>query len=145
MSELISDFSNILDEENKLLDELIVKQTELRKAVTDKSWNDLGTVISDINRISDTFQELDIQRDSIQMQLKTDEMKPCFEKIGTVRSKLLKCKIENKILSDYVNIARSFVQEVVDKAIPQARNRNYSRNGKIIQPQVKSVVLNQLF
>ena len=145
MNELVKEFESVLDEENKLLDVLVVKQAELRKAVTEKNWEVLTDVISDINKVSDTFQEYDLTRDKIQVQLKTDELKPCFNKIGTVRSKLLKCKIENKVLSDYVNIAKTFVQEVVDKAIPQTRNKNYSRNGKIVQPQVQSVVLNQLF
>lgn len=145
MNELVKEFESVLDEENKLLDVLVVKQAELRKAVTEKNWEVLTDVISDINKVSDTFQEYDLTRDKIQVQLKTDELKPCFDKIGTVRSKLLKCKIENKVLSDYVNIAKTFVQEVVDKAIPQTRNKNYSRNGKIVQPQVQSVVLNQLF
>ncbi len=145
MNELVKEFESVLDEENKLLDVLVVKQAELRKAVTEKNWEVLTEVISDINKVSDTFQEYDLTRDKIQVQLKTDELKPCFDKIGTVRSKLLKCKIENKVLSDYVNIAKTFVQEVVDKAIPQTRNKNYSRNGKIVQPQVQSVVLNQLF
>lgn len=145
MNDFVEKLDAVLDEENKLLDELIIKQAELRKAVSDKDWEKLTSAIAEINKISDSFQEFDYQRDKIQSQLKTDELKPCFEKIGTVRSKLLKCKIENKVLSDYVNIAKTFVQEVVDKAIPQTRNKNYSRYGKIVQPQVQSVVLNQLF
>ena len=53
--------------------------------------------------------------------------------------------MENRVITDYVNIAKTFIQEVVEKALPQSRNKNYSRNGKIVQPQPLSVVVNQLF
>jgi len=145
MSEIIEEFNSILDKEDNLLDILILKQSELRKSVIEKNWETLVKEIADINQISDEFQIFDKRRDEIQNTLTQEELEPCFEKIRQVRSKLLKCKIENRVLSDYVNIAKSFIQEVVERALPRVANKNYTRDGKIVQPQPQSVILNQLF
>ena len=61
------------------------------------------------------------------------------------KKKLLKCKIENRVLGDYVNIARNFIMEVMENGLKQSRNKNYTRDGKIEVVQPHSVVLNQLF
>ena len=37
------------------------------------------------------------------------------------------------------------VQSIIDNALPQSRNKLYSRNGNIIQSQPQSVVVNTLF
>lgn len=145
MESLINEFKEILNKEDQLLDKLIEKQSELRKSVTEKNWDALVTNIACLNEISKEFQKIDSRRDEIQIQLKTEELKPSFEQLGKVRSKLLKCKVENRVLGDYVNIAKNFIQEVVEKAVPQRRNKNYTRTGQIVQVQPQSVVLNQLF
>ena len=145
MESVIDELKMILEEEENLLNQLTIKQSDLRNAVTEKNWEFLISSIAVINQISDEFQKLDIKRDEIQKNLSINELKPLMESIRLVRSKLLKCKVENRVLGDYVAIAKSFVQDVVEKAVPQNRNKNYSRDGRIIQPQPKSVVLNQLY
>ena len=50
-----------------------------------------------------------------------------------------------KVLSEYINITKGFVQSIIDNALPQSRNKLYSRNGNIIQSQPQSVVVNTLF
>ena len=124
---------------------MVQKQVSLRAAVTEKKWNDLVRVTDEINQLSDDFQEKDKRRDEIQLNLSKEEIKEFSEKLGKVRSKLLKCKIENRVLGDYVNIARNFIMEVMENGLKQSRNKNYTRDGKIEVVQPHSVVLNQLF
>ena len=59
--------------------------------------------------------------------------------------KLLKSKVENNALGNYVKIVKDFVQGVIDNVVPQRRNTLYSRKGNIIKPQPESMVLNRLF
>ena len=47
--------------------------------------------------------------------------------------------------NEYINITKGFVQSIIDNALPQSRNKLYSRNGNIIQSQPQSVVVNTLF
>lgn len=143
--ELISEFEDILKKEEVLLDNFEQKQNELKNSVREKNWENLNSLIFLMNKMSDDFVKMDSRRDEIQVLLKADEVKRYFEKLRNLRSKLLKCKVENKVLTEYVNIAHSFIQEVLEKAVPQRRNRNYTKNGQILQAQPQSVVLNQLF
>ena len=136
------DFEEILEKEEGILDELVKSQNQLRKAVTEKNWESLTKIINTINTVSADFLEADAQREELQDMMKMDQVKPYFERLGNMRAKLLKCKIENQALSKYVNITKNFIQGVVDDALPQSRSKVYSKNGKIVQPQPQSVVLN---
>ena len=142
MKERIAEFEAVLDQEEKILDSLVHSQDLLKKAVTDKNWESLTKIINNINTISSDFLEADTSREVLQDMMKMNEIKPYFERLGNMRAKLLKCKIENQALSKYVNITKNFIQGVVDNALPQSRNKVYSKNGKIVQPQPQSVVLN---
>ena len=141
MDELIKEYSTVLAEEENLLDCLTEKQKMLRKAITEKDWESLVGHINEVNLISDSFQKFDVRRDEIQEQLKTDEIKPYFERLSRLRTKLLKCKVENQVISNYVNVTREFIAEVVEKALPQTRNKNYTKYGTITQPEPASVLV----
>ena len=142
MEALVNEYSTVLAEEENLLDRLAEKQVVLRKAITDKDWECLTEYINEVNVISDSFQKFDLRRDELQDQLKTDEIKPYFERLGRLRSKLLKCKVENQVISNYVNVTREFIAEVVEKALPQTHNKNYTKYGTITQSQPASVLVN---
>ena len=98
MNELINEYATVLAEEENLLDCLADKQKMLRKAITDKDWESLTGHINEVNLISDSFHTFDIRRDKLQEQLKTEEIKPYFERLGRLRTKLLKCKVENQVI-----------------------------------------------
>ena len=87
----------------------------------------------------------DSKREKIQSHMQRGDLSPYTYDLSVLRTKLLRCKAENKAFASYVNISRTFVQQVVEKALPHSRNKNYSRNGAILQPQPQSVVVNQLF
>ena len=141
MNSLVTEFSLILKNEEKLLDELTGKQKEMRKALMEKNWDSLLNVMSKVNALSESFQELDTRRDEIQQQLKSDELREYFETLASLRSKLLKCKVENQVISNYVTVTRQFIADVVEKALPQTRNKNYTKTGALTQPQTSSVLV----
>ena len=141
MDELLKEYASVLAEEENLLDRLAEKQQLLRKAITEKDWESLTGYINEVNLISDSFQKFDIRRDEIQNELKTDELKPHFERLSRLRTKLLKCKVENQVISNYVNVTREFIAEVVEKALPQTRNKNYTKYGTITHPEPASVLV----
>ena len=145
MSNEYENFEQILNKEEELLDSLTEKQAEFKVAVMEKNWEKLTSVINKINVQTDDFVELDAQREEMQYKMRAKELKQYSEKLGTLRAKLLKWKIENKALEKYVGITRDFIKGIVDNALPQSRNKVYSKKGMIVQPQPQSVVVNQLF
>ena len=140
-----SDFEAILQDEDKVLSELYEKQEAVKQSVIDRNWDLLVPLLADVNSLTEKFRTLDSKRDDVQKAFSDDEIKTFYTKLAALRSLLLKCKVQNRVLTDYVNIARDFIKDVVDKALPQTRNKSYSRTGKIVQPQPVSVVVNQLF
>ena len=100
------------------------------------------SLISDINLLSDSFQKLEQLRETMQSEIPAEELRVYFEKLGSMRSKLTKSKVENQALSKYLSITRGFVQGVIDTVIPQ--NKVYTKKG-VVQSQPQSVVLNELF
>ena len=134
----------VLNEQNSILDVVLQKQQELRNSVNEKNWTNLMTVISEINLSMDKFNKLDEEREEITTAEDVANIE--YKRIlSTVRGKLVKSRTENKVLSEYINITKGFVQSIIDNALPQSRNKLYSRNGNIIQSQPQSVVVNTLF
>ena len=145
MNEKTKDFELILNREDEVLTSLSEKQSEFKAAVKEKNWEKLTSVINEINYQTDAFMEIDSQREDVQQQLEAVEIKQYSERLINLRAKLLKWKIENKALEKYVGITRDFIKGIVDNALPQSRNKVYSKKGMIVQPQPQSVVVNQLF
>jgi hypothetical protein len=144
MENVNSRIIEVLNEQNSILDVVLTKQQELRNSVNEKNWTNLMTVISEINLSMDKFNKLDEEREEITTteDISNSEYKRI---LSTVRGKLVKSRTENKVLSEYINITKGFVQSIIDNALPQSRNKLYSRNGNIIQSQPQSVVVNTLF
>lgn len=145
MEKNLEEFDKILVKENDVLDSLIEKHSQMKKAVMDKNWESLTEVVGKINGLYEVFQEIDTEREVLQDIIGAKALKPFNEKINVLRSKLLRCKVENQALNKYVNITREFLQSVIENALPQSASVVYSKEGKIIQPQPQSVVLNMSF
>jgi len=145
MSNITNEFKAVLDKEENLLQEFSNKQVLLRKAVVEKSWEDLLKVMSEINILSDTFETLEEKRMMLVNHMQTSEIDSFHDQLSKLRRMLVKCKIENKALGDYVSITRQFMDNVIEKAVPAAGTKTYSRNGTMRKPQPKSVIVNQMF
>ena len=86
-----------------------------------------------------------IKKELMQDKMESFEKDEKFIEFFTVlRGKLVKCRTENKALSDYISVTRNFVRKVIDNALPQTRNKVYTKSG-IVQKQPQSVVVNTLF
>lgn len=132
----------ILAQENEVMDIILACQANIREAVKQRDWMELEKNISKIQDKTVEFICLDDERDSMK---KADFTEEEHEEMKKIQAKLLKSKIENSSLSDYVNISKGFVQNVLDNVVPQRRNVLYSKRGAIVKHEPQSVVLNQIF
>ncbi|MCR5046497.1 MAG: hypothetical protein K6A42_07970 [Treponema sp.] len=133
---------DILNKENETLDRLLDCQSNVHIAVKTKNWIGLEEDLEKIRQISLEFSALEEKREAISSVEISPEEKSLMLKL---HSKLLKSKIENQILNKYIETSRSFVQGILDNAVPQRRNVLYSHNGKIVKREPESVVLNRIF
>ena len=134
-------YKDILIEERDVLSNIIDRQNELRKAVKEKDWTKLMDIISAVNIAMDKFTALDEKRESLSRDINSGE---CFDLLCEVRGKLLKCRVQNNALNQYVGTASRFVRGIVNEALPQSRPRLYSHRGRVVQAQPKSIVVNTL-
>lgn len=137
-------YRDVLVSENKLISDVLCRQQALRDAVNNKDWTALMDAAGDVNEMMDAFNELDKEREELALGGLQEDAET-YGLLAEIRGKLVKSRIENKALSDYISITREFVKGIIDMAVPQSRNRLYSRNGYVVQPQPESVVVNTLF
>ena len=137
-------YRDVLVSENKLISDVLCRQQALRDAVNNKDWTALMDAAGDVNEMMDAFNELDKEREELALGGLQEDAET-YGLLAEIRGKLVKSRIENKALSDYITITREFVKGIIDTAVPQSRNRLYSRNGYVVQPQPESVVVNTLF
>lgn len=135
---------DFLDKENVLLDEILENQTVLRKVINERNWDELVKITATLEDLSERFSKIETARSAIA----SDESKlpqEIRDKLRSVRGKLVKSQAENKALGEYVSIMHGFVRGVIEEAVPQRRNKLYGSNGRILEPQPSSIVLNTLF
>ena len=137
-------YRDVLVSENKLISDVLCRQQALRDAVNNKDWTALMDAAGDVNEMMDAFNELDKEREELALGGLQEDAET-YGLLAEIRGKLVKSRIENKALADYISNTREFVKWIIDTAVPQSRNRLYSRNGYVVQPQPESVVVNTLF
>ena len=135
------EFTEILNNEKFILDNITAKQIDLRKVVTKKDWDAFVPLINELNSLADRFQQVDTKRDKIQASMSREALEPYKELLASLRDKLLKCKIETKVIEVYVSTTREFISTVVQEAIPRERNKNYTKQGKITDARKSSILL----
>ena len=138
----MADIIEILKKEDSVMDEILSCQGNIREAVKQRDWLELEKNITKMQSYTVDFICLDDQRDSLK---KADFSNEEHELMKIIQSKLIKSKIENTSLSDYVNISHGFVQNVIENVVPHRRKVLYSKNGAIVKKQPQSVVLNKVF
>ena len=134
----------VLEEESQLLDDILSLQGAVRLCVKKRKWNELEKNLSELQAKGDRFSELDLMREELSAgkNLYTDSnIAVCS---NAVRSKLVKSKIENQVLNEYVSTTRKFLQRVFDDALPESRNKIYDRYGRIVKKETRSLILNQV-
>ena len=133
---------DVMQRENELLDKILETQTELHNFVREKNWESLNEKLSALQDLSDTFAALEEERETLceLIDMRTDsDFSPVLTE---VRGKLQRSKIENNALNEYISTTRKFLQGVFDSVVPQRRNVLYSKNGKIVRPELSGVAVN---
>lgn len=140
--------NEILSLQNQQLDLILDEQKIIRKAVTGRDWELLETHMQKLNSLSDQFIFLEQTREDLHGDaIKNSNGSPIVcdsELLRTVKHKLLKSRVENDSLHQYIKITQNFLQGIFDNVIPGRRNTLYSRNGQLVRTTPDALVLNTL-
>ncbi len=141
--EVKTELSVLLKNESALLDKIICEQETLHECVLKRQWLLLEESLSKLNEMSETFAQLDKKREELSDGFAARDFELSALK-AEVKSKLLKSKLENRVLSEYIVTTRQFLQGVFDDVLPERRNVTYTRYGKLIKPELHNVVVDQI-
>ncbi|MDR1177579.1 MAG: hypothetical protein LBK64_01990 [Spirochaetaceae bacterium] len=153
----------ILNEEIAILEKLVLSQDMVRQAVIAREWADFEGKIDELNRQRDRFEELESERSRLFMRFLPDgeskdedlgfyslisRLPP--EKRGTfagsfrqVKLLILRIRLANESLLRYIEEARATVADFLDAAFPDRRGRFYTRRGKTVASDMRSMVLDR--
>ena len=135
-------FTQILQKEDDLIENILESQVCVREAVKVRNWIDLEKNIVKMQEYATEFINLDNLREQFDKSNISEEDHILMKQI---QSKLMKSKIVNSALNDYIKISRGFVQGVFDNVLSKRKNVVYSKNGSVVKTLSDSVVLNKVF
>lgn len=133
----------LLEQEIALVEKILECQASVYSTVKEKNWVNLERDIGCLNELSSQFSAMEAKRDALVVKAGgvDEDSRPL---VMTLRSRLLKSKVQNFALNTYIETMQNFVRGVLENAVPQRRNVLYSRDGKILKPEPQSVVLNEI-
>ena len=135
----------VLQSQDELLDSILNEQDKMHANVKSRNWESLQDSISALHRMSDTFVELDQQRELIADEDKHIYYEPSVESLFvSLRTKLAKSKIENEALRTYVTTTKDFIGNVIEECFVKTAT-TYSPAGKLVKPEVGNVLVNMEF
>jgi hypothetical protein len=144
MVQVKNEILNLMNSESDLLDQILSQQDVVHKCVKKRNWIELEATLQNLQVMSDDFVELETKRSQLSANIDIFADESLSPVVKTVRGKLNKSKIENKVLNEYISTTKKFLQGIFDDVLPQRRNAVYSRNGKMVDNGLQSVVLNQV-
>ncbi len=134
----------VMREESQLLDVILKQQEVVHSLVLKRKWLELENVLKELQKMSDNFTELDNKREELFSKIDVSGDFEFSSAVSQVKSKLIKSKLQNKVLNEYISTTKDFLQGIFDEVLPERRNVTYSRYGKIVKPELHNVVINQV-
>ncbi|MDR1429656.1 MAG: hypothetical protein LBI85_05155 [Spirochaetaceae bacterium] len=153
----------ILNEEIAILEELVLSQDLVRQAVIAREWADFEGKIDELNRRSFRFEELESERSrlftrflpeggekdedlgfySLISRLPLEQRSIFADRFRQVKLLILRIRLANESLLRYIEEARATVTDFLDAAFPDRRGRFYTRRGKAVASDMRSMVLDR--
>jgi hypothetical protein len=157
--------SIVLLQEIEILKKIVSLQNMVWNAVTNREWTDFEAHISAMGAMGAEFDALDRKREALFAQFPACNVnggeKARFYAFaaafpGDLRDKLadtyrnlkmetLRVRMFNDTILGYLNSIRTTVTGILDIAFPEHRGRLYSRGGKEVPKDMRSVMLNRHF
>jgi hypothetical protein len=157
--------SSILKRETELLEKIASIQMSVRNAVINRKWADFEMLFKSLGEYREIFESLEAERIGIfegfskkagardehtgfytlVSRLPGDERKRLTELYRHLKMTSYKIRLANDTLMGYLNEARATVAAFLEAAFPDRKGRIYSRRGKELQADMRSMVLDRCF
>ncbi len=159
---LVARCADILRQETALLERLAAAQEVVRNAVFAREWTDLETMLARLAAYGGEFELLEAERARIfsefasgssdresvgfyalASRLGAAERRELTELYRRLKLDALKVRLANDALTTYLADARGTLSDFMDAAFPDRKGKIYSRRGKTVHPEMRSIVLDR--
>lgn len=148
-----------LEKQYKTIEEIHTLQKKIYSAVLKRDWMETEKALHSIRNLSKQFLENDKEiytligkfnnnADAVDFFEFTNslnknekfELETIYKKL---QNKMLRSKMENEMLSNYISHAQSLIQGVVDIISEDMHGKCYTNTGKHIPANIKSLIVNK--
>ncbi|GHT85893.1 hypothetical protein FACS1894137_10750 [Spirochaetia bacterium] len=159
----------ILKQELRMLEQIQVLQGQVKNAVRSRQWTDFEGHLGSLAAIGDEFEALD--RDRVQIftafarrmgfnyevecppqgpdfyafaaRLPEKERRELSELYRCIKMRTLGVRFANDSLMNYLDETQAVVSGFLEAVFPDRKGKIYSRRGTQVNPDMRSMVLNQ--
>jgi hypothetical protein len=155
----------ILLREAELLKKVAARQALVRNAVLNRQWIDFEAHIADMNALGDEFAALEAERETFMSKLPAqcgggdeksrfyalaarfpaDKRSEITEIYRNLKLETLKVRASNDALLGYIAGAKATMTGFLEAVFPDRGGRLYTKRGKQIAQDMRSMVLNRRF
>ncbi|AEJ19260.1 flagellar export chaperone FlgN [Gracilinema caldarium] len=155
----------LLQKEIALLERLAFAQDVVSQAVCSRDWTDIDALFKRLDEYNKEFDALEKDRSQLFIELSQalgfDQEKPGFYVLATrldpenrrqmtdlyrrLKLDVLKIRLSNDTLQHYIATNRAVISEFLQAAFPDRKGKLYSRHGREIHAEMRSIVLDRSF
>jgi hypothetical protein len=153
----------ILKQELALLEKIQALQGQVKNAIIHREWTDFEGLFGALALIGDEFEALDRERAEIfagfaqnlgfksegarfysyAARLPEGERRELSDLYRQIKMRTLETRLANEALTEYLGEIQAVVSGFLEAVFPDRRGNLYTRRGKAVSPDMRSLVLNQ--
>ncbi|MDR0375862.1 MAG: hypothetical protein LBH85_09115, partial [Treponema sp.] len=152
---------DVLRREDELLQKIIETHNAVKNAALNREWTDFEALAFSLETYKEQFDVLEKERlvlfgtasdaegetphfYTMVSHLPEDERKELSDLYRSVKDRALKLQIANEALLRYLNEARSTIGDFMKVAFPDRKSGVYSRQGKKVSSDMRSLILDKI-
>ena len=148
---------SVLTGEIELLKKISAAQDKVRQAIMNREWADFDEKTAEVTRMGGEFALLEDERirlfsglgdapfDALIMGLPTEQSRELSRLYRELKMETLKMQALNETLLTYLNEAKTLAAAYLEAACPARGGKLYTRKGRRVSQDLRSMVLNNHF
>ncbi|MCL2602295.1 MAG: flagellar export chaperone FlgN [Treponema sp.] len=150
----------VVTDQIALLKKISQIQQAVRQAVIDKEWADFDEKTAEVNRLGEEFATLEEQRArlfsvlpnssgqplyAVILRLPLEESRELSRLYRELKTEALKAKYAGESFLLYINEAKAMATAYLQAVCPERGGKLYSRKGRTVSQDLKSIIFNNQF
>jgi len=147
--------ASVLGEEIEVLRKISAVQSKVRQAVINREWADFDENEKELNRLGEEFERLEEERAllfpaetpfyDVILELPIEERIEVSRLYRGLKTETLKMRATNETFLVYLNEARNLATAYLEAVCPARGGKLYTRKGRKVSQDLRSIVINNRY